>query len=117
MYTAKDVSIMVKIQIVQTEEEKHSLSQDLARIMSKTSDEYVDTLVFGGPDPKVEDDNKDNKNNEELQNSTNQENILKVSSLLIKARSPMLAVMLLPNRDEAKKVKFRRDFHITIQKS
>lgn len=39
----KDVQIMVKIQIIQSDEEVHSLSQDMARLMSKK--DTKDTLI------------------------------------------------------------------------
>lgn len=40
---SKDIQIMVKLQIIQSNEEIHSLSQDMARLMNK--DEAKDTLI------------------------------------------------------------------------
>ncbi|XP_017774120.1 PREDICTED: uncharacterized protein LOC108560911 isoform X1 [Nicrophorus vespilloides] len=89
-----DVSILVKIQIIQTEEERHNLSQDLARIMNKTGDEYVDTLVECGVDPE-----DILRSDDSLNSENSRETNLKVNSLIIKARSPMLAVMLMSQND------------------
>lgn len=72
-----NVSMMVKIQIIQSEEEMHSLSQDLARILSHsdTKDEYVDCIV-------------------ECAKGRQSHKTLQVHSLIIRARSPALASLL-----------------------
>ncbi|XP_065171368.1 uncharacterized protein [Atheta coriaria] len=104
---AKDVTIMVKIQIVQAEEERHSLSQDLARIFTKTNPEYMDTMVECGPDSEIAVVSKTSEAKEEPHIELNK---IHVNSLIIKARSPMLAVMLMPHADENNQyLKFRLD--------
>ncbi|KAF5288099.1 hypothetical protein FQA39_LY15524 [Lamprigera yunnana] len=89
----KDVRIMVKVQIIQSEEEKHSLSQDLARILSTESAQYSDTLVEYSSDIDKEP--------------------LKVHSLLVRARSSKLGAMLQkyknPNNDT---IKYKLDLSI-----
>lgn len=49
---AKDVSIMVKLQIIQSDESVHSLGQDLARMFTREAGEVVDTWVACSPDPE-----------------------------------------------------------------
>lgn len=107
MFPAKDVTIMVKIQIVQAEEERHSLSQDLARIFTKTNPEYMDTMVECGPDSEIAVVSKTSEAKEEPHIELNK---IHVNSLIIKARSPMLAVMLMPHADENNQVMHRLKF-------
>lgn len=84
-FIVKDVRIMVKVQIIQSEEEKHSLSQDLARVLATESDEYSDTIVECS--------------------SHNGEEPFKVNSLLIKARSEKLSSMLESHQDSQNPVR------------
>lgn len=75
---------MVKVQIIQSEEEKHSLSQDLARVLANEAKEYCDTIVECA--------------------TPNSGEPFKVNSLLIKARSPKLGVMLQKYKDPKNEV-------------
>lgn len=76
----KDVSIMVKIQVIQSDEEKQSLCQDLARVLSLESQEFSDTVVECSEEEGVKS--------------------FKAHSFLIKARSPILAMRLCQHSDE-----------------
>lgn len=76
---------MVKIQIIQSSEEVHSLSQDMARLMNK--DDVKDAVVTCA--------------------SNEDEPILKVHSWIIKCRSSKLGNRLLLNMDEDVKHKVR----------
>lgn len=73
---------MVKVQIIQSDEEKHSLSQDMARILSEGN--LIDTLV-------------------ECTCTDGQEPIY-VHSLFIKTRSKKLGSKLRDFQDEKNKV-------------
>lgn len=89
----KDVRIMVKVQIIQSEEEKHSLSQDLARILALESDQHCDTIV-------------------ECANHKGEEPF-KVNSLLVRARSTKLAGMLRKSQDpKNKSIKYKLDLAV-----
>ncbi|KAJ8939950.1 hypothetical protein NQ314_010939 [Rhamnusium bicolor] len=83
-FIAKDVQIMVKLQIIQSDEEVHSLSQDMARLMC--SDNSKDTLVSctckEGEEP------------------------VKAHSWIIKCRSTKLGNRLLAHTDEKNKVNY-----------
>lgn len=74
---------MVKIQIIQSNEEKHSLSQDMARVLSEN--EFVDTVVACS--------------------GTEQDDPILVHSIFIKIRSGRLARKLRPYTDERNQVK------------
>lgn len=73
---------MVKIQIIQSNEEKHSLSQDMARVLSEN--EFVDTVIAC--------------------TGTDQDDPILVHSIFIKIRSNKLAHKLRPYTDEQNKV-------------
>lgn len=73
---------MLKLQIIQSNEEVHSLSQDMARLMSR--DEAKDSLI------------KCTNSDEEPE--------LKGHSWIIKCRSSKLANRLLANQDDKRKV-------------
>ncbi|KAF2893106.1 hypothetical protein ILUMI_13062 [Ignelater luminosus] len=89
----KNVRIMVKVQIIQSEEEKHSLSQDLARVLANESKEYCDTIVECA--------------------TQNGEEPFKVNSLLIKARSPKLGVMLQKYKDpKNENIRYKLDLSV-----
>lgn len=77
---SKDVQIMVKLQIIQSNEEVHSLSQDMARLMSK--DDAKDTEVKC--------------------TSTEDEQTLKAHSWIIKCRSSKLGNRLMINNEDEK---------------
>ncbi|KAF7273340.1 uncharacterized protein LOC143191193 isoform X2 [Rhynchophorus ferrugineus] len=88
--TNKDIKIMVKIQIIQSDEEVHSLSQDMARLM--TCDDNKDTIVECYCDP-------DNKANKHIP--------IKIHSWILRTRSEKLALRLEENNDENnKKLKY-----------
>jgi len=88
----KDVRIMVKVQIIQSEEEKHSLSQDLARVLATESEEYCDTLVDC---------------------ASQDEEPFKANSLLIKTRSPKLGAMLQKHKDpKSENIKYKLDLSV-----
>ncbi|XP_060523162.1 protein roadkill-like isoform X3 [Cylas formicarius] len=76
----KDVQIMVKIQVIHSDEEVHSLSQDMARLM--LSDQSKDTLIDCYCDKE----------------SVNKS--LKAHSWIIRTRSEKLSKMLESNIDE-----------------
>lgn len=80
----KDISIMVKIQVIQSDEEKQSLCQDLARVLSLESQEFSDTVVECSEEEGVKS--------------------FKAHSFLIKARSPILAMRLCQHSDEINQV-------------
>lgn len=82
----KDVRIMVKIQIIQSDEEVHSLSQDMARLMVD-GEANKDTIVECHCDAE----NKDNKK------------VLKVHSWILRTRSEKLAKRLETHSDEKNK--------------
>lgn len=79
--SSKDVQIMVKLQIIQSDEEVHSLSQDMARLMC--TDDTKDTLIEC--------------------NCGEGERPIKVHSWIIKCRSPKLGNRLLSYTDERNK--------------
>ena len=83
-----DVSLMVKIQVIQSDEEKHSLSQDLARILTQESDEMTDALVEAADGDSVK--------------------TLKVNSFIVKARSPVLWKQFKDHVDKTNRVSFRK---------
>ncbi|KRT79347.1 BTB domain-containing protein [Oryctes borbonicus] len=76
----KDLSIMVKIQVIHSEEDRCSLSQDLSRILNLESQEFTDTIV---------------ECTEEEECKT-----FNAHSFLIKVRSPVLSMRLRKNNDE-----------------
>lgn len=76
-----NVSIMVKIQIIQKEEEMHSLSQDLSRIFLQNEDDrFTDCIV-------------------ECCNFKPSEMKLKVHSFIINTRSTVLSKLITENKD------------------
>lgn len=77
---SKDVQLMVKLQIIQSNEEVHSLSQDMARLMSK--DEAKDTVVRC--------------------TSNEDEPTLKAHSWIVKCRSSKLGNRLMINNEDEK---------------
>ncbi|GJQ73573.1 hypothetical protein Trydic_g13919 [Trypoxylus dichotomus] len=77
----KDLSIMVKIQVIHSEEDRCSLSQDLAKILSLESQEFTDTIV----ECTKEEGSK----------------VFNAHSFLIKARSPVLSMRLRKYNDES----------------
>lgn len=79
---SKDVQIMVKLQIIQSNEEVHSLSQDMARLMGKEEAKDVLVSCTNGAD----------------------ETPLKAHSWIIRCRSSKLANRLMDNVDEKHKV-------------
>lgn len=84
----KDVTLMVKIQIIQSEEERHSLSQDMARILAEN--QFADTLI--------------QCNCQETQKP------IYANSLLIKTRSNKLATKLRDHTDPNNKtIKYKLD--------
>ncbi|XP_022908774.1 TD and POZ domain-containing protein 5-like isoform X2 [Onthophagus taurus] len=86
--SVKDVSIMVKIQVIQSDEEKHSLSQDFARILSLENEELTDTIIDTMGEEKPE--------------------TLKAHSLIIRSRSAILARKLRDYSDpNNKNIKYR----------
>ncbi|XP_025837051.1 TD and POZ domain-containing protein 5 isoform X2 [Agrilus planipennis] len=86
----KDVRIMIKIQIIHSEEEEHSLSQDLARILAVNSEEFSDTIIECASD-------EGNKT-------------LKSHSLLIRSRSKKLGTKLEDFQDkENKNIRYKLD--------
>ncbi|XP_019865453.1 speckle-type POZ protein B isoform X2 [Aethina tumida] len=96
----KNVAIMVKLQIIQSDEEVHSLSQDMARLLDNRSDNTKDTLI-------------------ECTCGEKDEPIL-VHSWIIKTRSVKLARKLQDHQDpKNKNVKYKIDFadyqHALIQ--
>ncbi|KAK9710297.1 BTB/POZ domain [Popillia japonica] len=76
----KDLSIMVKIQVIHSDEEKHSLSQDLANVLDSESEEFTDTIVECSEKDEVK--------------------TLKAHSFLIRIRSPKLGMQLRKHKDE-----------------
>lgn len=72
---------MVKLQIIHSGEEKHSLSQDLARVLRLEPEDFTDTIVQSSPSPDGQSE-------------------FKTSSLIIKARSDPLGAMLAKHKDE-----------------
>lgn len=68
---------MVKLQIIQTDEEKHTLSQDMGRLMLKRTKEYCDSLVECFQDTHDEEDTP-----------------IYFHSLILKTRSPILGLKL-----------------------
>ncbi|KAJ8923011.1 hypothetical protein NQ315_001559 [Exocentrus adspersus] len=86
--SSKDVRIMLKLQIIQSDEEVHSLSQDMARLMC--TDELKDSVV---------------------ECSCSQgERPLKVHSWIVKLRSSKLGNRLLPyQNDREKNLKYKLD--------
>ncbi|KAF5291569.1 hypothetical protein FQR65_LT01882 [Abscondita terminalis] len=89
----KDLRIMVKVQIIQSEEEKHSLSQDLARILATESAQYSDTIVDCASNTK--------------------EPPFQVNSLLLKARSSKLGTMLQKHKDpNNENIKYKLDLSV-----
>ena len=89
----KDLRIMVKVQIIQSEEEEHSLSQDLARILATESEQYADTIVECTSETKDEP--------------------FKVNSMLIKARSSKLGAMLQKYKDpKNENIRYKLDLSI-----
>lgn len=83
MFLAKDVCIMVKIQLIQTEEEKHNLSQDMARLMLKESKDYYDSIVECFKDPETENPP------------------IRFHSVILSARSPLMGLKLQEYKDES----------------
>lgn len=82
---SKDVQIMVKLQIIQSNEEVHSLSQDMARLMNK--DDAKDTVLSC--------------------TSNEDEPVIKAHSWIIKCRSTKLANrLMINNEDEKHKVSY-----------
>lgn len=75
---------MVKIQIIQTDEETHSLSQDLARILSLESQHFSDTIVEATEENEVKS--------------------FKAHSFMIWTRSPTLGTRLIKHNDETNQV-------------
>lgn len=73
---------MVKIQVIQSDEEKHSLSQDLARMLSE--EKLIDTVVECAASEK--------------------ENPIYVHSIIIKSRSDKLGKRIKEFSDEKNKV-------------
>lgn len=73
---------MVKVQIIQKEDEMHSLSQDFARVLLRNddNDDYTDCIV-------------------ECANGKNSEHQIKAHSLIIRTRCPELEKMLQENKD------------------
>ncbi|KAI4456458.1 btb/poz and math domain-containing protein 1 [Holotrichia oblita] len=76
----KDLSIMVKIQVIYSEEEQHSLSQDLANVLNSEAEEFTDTIVECSEKEDVK--------------------MLKANSFLIRVRSPSLGRQLCRYKDE-----------------
>ncbi|KAJ8973721.1 hypothetical protein NQ317_011759 [Molorchus minor] len=76
--SAKDVQIMVKLQIIQSDEEVHSLSQDMARLMcvDNIKDTLIECMCGEGERP------------------------IRAHSWIIKCRSTKLGQRLLPYTDE-----------------
>ncbi|KAK9883094.1 hypothetical protein WA026_001296 [Henosepilachna vigintioctopunctata] len=90
---AKDVKIMVKLQIIQSDEEVHSLSQDMARLMDKDSRDK-DTII------ECENESGDNDKKSLL-----------VHSWVIRIRSAKLGSKLLEYKnDRHKHIKYKLDF-------
>ncbi|XP_974110.1 speckle-type POZ protein-like B isoform X3 [Tribolium castaneum] len=86
--SSKDVSIMLKLQIIQSDEEVHSLSQDMARLLLKSEDK--DTLI----ECAKEDESP----------------VIKVHSWIIMARSSKLALQLQKFQDEkTPNIKYKLD--------
>ncbi|XP_044758880.1 speckle-type POZ protein B-like isoform X2 [Coccinella septempunctata] len=93
MDQSKDVKIMVKLQIIHSDEEVHSLSRDMARLMDKDSIEK-DTLI------ECENDNEENGTNS-----------ITVHSWIIRMRSAKLGSKLLEYKNEKNKhIKYKLDF-------
>lgn len=80
---------MVKIQIIQSEEERHSLSQDMARILAE--ERFIDTVV--------------------LCNCPESQKPIYINSMLIKTRSNKLATKLRDHTDDTtnKNIKYKID--------
>ncbi|XP_044252477.1 speckle-type POZ protein-like B isoform X1 [Tribolium madens] len=86
--SSKDVSIMLKLQIIQSDEEVHSLSQDMARLLVKSEDK--DTIIECA--------------------SKEDESPLTVHSWIIRARSSKLAMKLQKSEDEkTPNIKYKLD--------
>ncbi|XP_030757160.1 uncharacterized protein LOC115883027 isoform X2 [Sitophilus oryzae] len=83
----KDIKIMVKIQIIQSDEEVHSLSQDMARLMT-CEEENKDTVV----ECYCDSENKENR-----------QNPIRVHSWIVRTRSEKLAKRLDESSDENNK--------------
>lgn len=85
---------MVKIQIIQKEEEMHSLSQDLSRIFLQNEDDrFTDCIV-------------------ECCNFKPSEMKLKVHSFIINTRSTVLSKLITENKDIVTNVSFvRQNIH------
>lgn len=79
---------MVKIQIIHTEEEKHNLAQDMARLMLKESKDYYDSIVECFHDP----DTADNPP-------------IRFHSVILSARSPLMGLKLKEYKDETHPVR------------
>lgn len=77
---------MVKIQVIHSDEEKHSLSQDLANVLDSESEEFTDTIVECSEKDEVK--------------------TLKAHSFLIRIRSPKLGMQLRKHKDETNQVSF-----------
>lgn len=88
IFAAKDVCIMVKIQIIQSEEERHSLSQDMARTLAEEN--FVDTII--------------------LCNCSDSQKPLYINSMVLKIRSNKLATKLRDHTDpQNKSIKYKID--------
>lgn len=83
---------MVKLQIIQSDEEIHGLSQDMARLME--NDDMKDTIIFCG---------------------TEQTTPIKVHSWILRARSPKLASYLEDYKSEEDKVIISFKNFVSIQ--
>lgn len=73
---------MVKIQIIQSDEEKHTLSQDMGRLMLKRTKEFCDSVVKCFQDTHEEEDTP-----------------IYFHSLILKTRSPILGLKLQEYKD------------------
>lgn len=88
----KDVKIMVKLQIIHSGEEEHSLSQDLARVLRLEPEDFTDTIVQSSP-------------------SQDGQSEFKTSSLIIRARSDPMGAMLSKYKDERYNVRSLSPVH------
>lgn len=77
---------MVKVQVIHSGEEKHSLCQDLARVLRLESEDSTDTIVESTP------------------STDGRQSQFKASSLIIRARSSQLDAMLCKHKDDRNKV-------------
>lgn len=88
----KDVKIMVKLQIIQSDEDAHSLSQDMARLLSKKTED-MDTLIQCSPSENTD------------------ENVapVKAHSWVIRLRSHRLSRQLQDFSNNSKNIKYKLD--------